>query len=241
VIEHLNFSDVYTAINALAINDVVVQHNTMQPQRVGVFSRRSSNWTVAYNKIDNRSALRPFRNSGIVNQVGSGWTVVHNEIVGTFLGVVLAGSALSRPTDNTISFNHIEGGCCDGAGIDFTAQDGTVITNNDISVPTSTDAVGSVYCGANGILVADASGLAAINSTIVNNDTRPTQVGVLIALDVNGNTGNAEGLLMRGNFGTLALNQSIDSCTSGAITGVVKNRSISSEITCDEDGACTEP
>jgi hypothetical protein len=238
VIEHLSFSDLYTAINGLGVNDVVVQHNTMQPQRAGVFSRNGSNWTVAYNRIDNRSALVANRNSGINNNAGSGWTIVHNDVVGAFVAVGLnLSSAASQPINNTVAFNHIEGGF-DGAGVDFVAQDGVVVTNNDIFVPTSPDGVGSLACGAWGISATDARGLTVKNATIVNNNTRQTQTGVLIALDQTGNTGNADGLLMRGNFGTLALNQSIVACDTGEITGVVKNRSKSTLITCDEDGSC---
>jgi copper-binding protein NosD len=244
-IEHFTFSDVYTGINALAVGDVIVQHNMIQPRRAGVFSRNGSNWTVAYNTVDNRAA--GFPNSGIVNVAGNGWTIVHNDVLGTWVGIsVTRGSGLApRASNNTVSFNHIEGGL-DGEAIGLAGQDGAIVTNNNLFVPTSDRYVGDpALCGGWGILLYSAGSssrfLTSINSTITNNDTRDTQVGVYVLLDPSGNPGNADGLLLRGNFGTLALNQP-DTCEGGPagaeITGLVKSRAISTLIECDGSGDC---
>jgi hypothetical protein len=244
-IEHFTFSDVYTGGNALAVDDVIVQHNAIQPRRVGVFSRNGSSWTVAYNTIDNRGADIP--NSGIVNVAGNGWTVVHNELVGPYIGITMTRGAVLPPraSNNTVSFNHIEGRV-DGEGIGLAGQSGAIVTNNELFVPTSAQFLSDpALCGGWGItLFATGSArqfLTSVDSTITNNNARGTQVGVYVILDPSGNTGNAEGLVLRGNFGRLALNQP-DTCEglgAGAeITAVVKSRAISTLIACDDEGAC---
>lgn len=237
-IEHFTFSDVYTGINAVAAGGVIVQHNTIQPNRIGIFSRNGSGWTVAYNRIENRAA-----GAGIINSGGSGWMVVHNDLVGTFVGILLQRGFVTPPraSNNTVSFNHVQG-ALNGEGIGLLGQDGAMITNNNVFVPTSADFQDSPLCGGWGIAAwhtgpgPQGQFLTSINSTITNNDTRDTKVGLYVVLDPSGSPGNAEGLLLRGNFGTLALNQ--PDCDLGDITGVVKSRAISTLIACDDDGIC---
>jgi hypothetical protein len=251
-IKQFNFSGLTTGIWALVANDVTVEHNTMQltgSNAVGINSYGGgSDWTVRHNTI----SVEASNGRGMVNWLGSGWTVSHNNLTGTGLTLGIwfnrpqFSLPVSRAVNNTAEFNHIEG-ADDGVGIKITSQDGAVVRNNKIFMPSSSDAPPGV-CGGWSIEVHDSrvyssdqmDPLTSINSLIVNNDTRGTAVGVIVVTDRGGGTGNSAWNVLHGNFGTFAINQEHLPCTAGHITGEVKNRSISTLITCDENGICND-
>jgi hypothetical protein len=250
-IQHFNFSGVHSGVWAILTHGVSVEHNTMQLAGTSTFGIRSrfggSSWTVSHNTITIES---PNYGLGIANLAGNDWTVTHNTVTGTgarggiYFNRPLAFLPRERSMNNYAAFNHIEG-AADWFGIGLTGQEGAVVSNNEIFLPTSPEFIGTL-CGAWGIEVSD-SGiygtdkvLTSINSVIVNNDTRGTSVGVIVLLDSLEGTGNSVGNVLRGNFGTLAINQPYLPCGVGEITGVVKSRAISTLITCNDQGICTD-
>jgi hypothetical protein len=254
IIRHLNFSGLNLGVLAVnGVNEVIIEHNTMQlsgKNALGIFSiyGEGSFWTVSHNDI---SIEAPNTGSGIATASGSGWTVSHNNLTGTGLQMgILFGRPVSTKTraiNNTVEFNHIEG-AVDGVGIGLSGQEGAVVRKNEILMPSSSLDPSGV-CGAWGIEVTDSGvyakdgqqyALTSNNSLIMNNDIRGTAVGVIVLLDSLGGAGNSAGNVLRGNFGTLAINQPKLSCGTGTITGIVKNRSISNLINCDETGICNE-
>jgi hypothetical protein len=251
VIQHLNFSGLTTGIGAFGANDVTVEHNIMQLTGIGPVGINSysggSDWTVSHNVISTEAP----NGRGIVNWLGSGWTISHNKLTGTglMLGIwfnrPLFYTPVVRAVNNTAEFNQIEG-AVGGEGIKVTSQDGAVVMNNKIFMPSSSDNPPGV-CGGWGIEIHDSrvfspgqDVLASINSLITNNDTRGTAVGVIVVEDRFGGTGNSAGNVLRGNFGTYAINQPYDPCEAGVITGEVTNRAKSSLIACDETGICND-
>jgi len=257
VIQHFDFSGLNVGILAFSVNDVAVEHNTMlftAKNSVGINSYGGgSNWTVNHNVISTEAS----NGRGMVNWAGNGWTVSHNNLIGTglTLGIwfnrILGYLPVERAVNNTAEFNHIEG-AVDGVGIKVTSQDGTVVRNNEIFMPSSSDNPPGV-CGGHGIEIHDSrvilpgqedDVLTSINSRIINNDTRGTSVGVIVVEDRLGGIGNSAGNVLRGNFGTFAIHQP-DSppdspCEGGAITGELKNRAIQTLINCDETGLCND-
>jgi len=250
-IQHFNFSGLHSAVFAYAAHNVTFEYNTVQCAGVNCGAVRglegSSYWTVSHNKItsDDNPTDPAHRNYGtvILNNAGSGWTVTHNTITGTGVtgGIYFLKNLTflpnERSTNNYAAFNYIEG-ASDWYGIGVTGQDGAVITNNKIFVPTSAGAIGQ--CRAWGIEVSNANILTSINSVIVNNDTMNTAIGIIVLLDKTKGPGNSAGMVLRGNFGTLSLNQPWQPCNAGDITHVVSSRAISTMIVCDAFGVCTE-
>ena len=252
IIRHLNFSGLNTGIlAAMGVNDVIIEHNTMQltvPNASGIFSifGIGSFWTVSHNDI----SIEAPNGMGIVTTSGNGWIVSHNNLTGTGLqmGILLGRpvSTQTRALNNTVEFNFIEG-AVNGLGIGLSGQEGAVVRHNKIFMPSSPDPTG--VCGAWGIEVTDSGiytknsqqyALTSNNSVIEKNDARGTAVGVIVLLDSLGGTGNSAGNVLRGNFGTLAINEPKTDCGSGTIDEVVKNRAISTLINCSETGVCSD-
>jgi hypothetical protein len=253
IIRHFSFSGLNIGILAVSgVNDLTVEHNTMQltgKNAYGIFSifGEGSFWTVRHNDINIET---PNAGSGIVTTSGHGWTVSHNNLTGTGLQMgILFGRPVStkaRALDNTAEFNYIEG-AVNGLGIGLSGQEGAVVTKNEIFIPSSPNTAG--VCGAWGIEVTDSGiytkdgqqyALTSNNSVIKNNDTRGTAVGVIVLLDGLGGTGNSIGNVLRGNFGTLAINEPKTGCGAGTIDEFIKNRAIWTLINCDETGVCND-
>jgi nitrous oxidase accessory protein NosD len=177
----------------------------------------------------------------IHNENGSGWQVNHNKIYGAFEGIVFYRRCQlgTRALDNSAAFNSIGRGLTDGNGIWLFGQDGAVVKNNSIEIPSSPNPP-FPFANSWGVLVADdvnpsrcATSLTSINSVIVNNDGRNAGTAVLVLQDFSGSSGNSAGSQFRGNFGINAINVGFfdDSFTT------VRNRSKS--IECDDQGNCS--
>jgi hypothetical protein len=112
------------------------------------------------------------------------------------------------------------------AGIVVSAQDGTTISNNKVSITANSNGDGGV-----GVIATDnVSGLTTTNLTITNNDGRGSAYGLIITNDLSGGTGNSVGAQIRGNFGVNLIN--------GA-TANVRNRSRQTLLLCDPvTGSC---
>lgn len=240
-IEHNNFSDVNTGIyGMMGVNNGTVEHNTIESYVFGIFSFlwKGSFWNVHHNDI---RIMSP-GGTGIMTVGGNGWNISHNSLAGPGLssGIVLGTSSkVDRPVNNTIEFNQIEGSANGVLGIALYGQDGALVGNNRIFMPSSSEPVG--VCGPRSIDVGfSLYSLTSNNLKIMNNDTRGTAVGVFVLLDSLGGTGNSIGNELYGNFGTYAINKSSDSCETQEMTGEVTDRSKSSLISCDEYGTCTE-
>jgi hypothetical protein len=175
------------------------------------------------------------------NENGSGWQVDHNKISGAFEGIVFYRRCqlVTRAVDNSATFNSITEGLTDGNGIWLFGQDGAVVKNNAIEIPSSSSPPFPLAVSW-GILIADdinstkcgTSSLTSVNSIVVNNDARNAGIGVLVFLDHSGGTGNSSGNQLRGNFGVNAINVS----WSDDAFAIVKDRS--AWLQCDEQGNC---
>jgi hypothetical protein len=239
-ITHNSFSNVFIGIGGVGTDYITIEHNTitMESGFGGILSLAKKTgstgnfWTVRYNDIS-VEVLGLF--GGIGPLTSCGWTISHNNLTGAGLnpGILIGNARDTRAVNNIAEFNYIEG-AVNGVGIGIYGQDNTVVMNNRIFMPSdSASASGGV-----GIQIAEtgtAYKLSAINSAIMNNDTRGTAVGVMVLPDKLGGTGNSIGNQLRGNFGTFTINCPGSSC----ITGEVKNRSMSTLITCDENGICS--
>jgi hypothetical protein len=173
------------------------------------------------------------------NHNGRGWQVGHNKIRGAFEGIVFYRSCtLTRGLDNSATFNSIADGIIDGNGIWLFGQDGAVIKDNTIEIPSSPSPPFPLAASW-GILVTDtinhsacSQSLTSINSVVVNNDGRSAGIAVLVFLDDSGGTGNSIGNQLRGNFGVNAINVGwFDDSFS-----TVKNRA--KWLECDDQGNC---
>ncbi len=218
------------------------------PLAVGLVGRSSrapaNDITVEYNQF--LGCLFGFESSG------SRWQVHHNVFDGFTIdpvtgfggGAILMNNIRSREANNEVSFNKITTtipvgdlpSFIDGFNIPFVglavaAQDGLVLTNNQISITPAPGATG----GAAGILITDGPSadtgedLTSINSVIVNNDGRGITYALLITLDLFGGTGNTVNATLRGNFGVNVINTT---------TSNVRNRAIQTLLDCDASGAC---
>ena len=262
-IRNLNLSGVSIGILAFGVNDVTVEHNTMQLKgastsgimsvfaTIGGQNVAGSSWTVSHNTIS-IDITDSTNGAGIVNGAGSDWTVSHNKLTGTGLRMgiwfarLLDFKPAGRSMNNTAAFNHVEG-ADNAVGIALNGQEDAVVRNNEIFIPSSPDPDG--VCGAWGIEITDSGlykkdgqqyALTSNNSVIKNNDTRGTAVGVIVFLDSLGGTGNSIGNVLRGNFGTLAINEPKTGCGAGTIDEIIKNRAIWTLINCDETGVCND-
>jgi|SRR5579864_1486591 len=178
-----------------------------------------------------------------VNVNGTGWTVSNNDFDGfTILsppnctGGAAIASANVGPTrfTNTFTHNRITAAVPDGnlgvcswinevdvplAGIVASGQDGTTISDNQISIAANS----SLDAGA-GIIASDrilqSILLTDINMLIVNNDARQSEFGVIVT------SGNTQGAVIRDNDGI------------NLIDGITTNATDHSMPECDESSGC---
>lgn len=204
------------------------------PLSFAVFAREADNITIEQNQVI--GTVQSFTNTD-----GSGWAVNHNTIedltVFTCDGLITCGGGDGivfqdrrtggpRQTDNTAMFNDISGAVPDNlelfsmAGIIVLgAEDGTILQKNRIAIAGNSLAdgeghairVSDVCCGGPGAFQ------TVINSVIVKNDGRDSELSVVIDKDSLGGTGNSVGTTLRGNFGVNEINE---------VTSDVSNRSI---------------
>lgn len=222
-----------TTIRHFIFDGLGASNANFDPISFAVFARFANNVVIEQNTI-----LGTIQ--AITNTDGSGWVVNHNNIEdfsvlacdGTFcgggVGIVFQGrnTAGPRQTDNTAMFNDISGVIPDDfdvfsmAGIlVLGAQEGAVLQKNRIAIPDNPTSLAAGQA----IVVTDVCcGIptpfsTAINSTIIKNDGRDSELSVVITLDGGGGMGNTEGTTLRGNFGVNEINE---------VTSNVSNRSI---------------
>ena len=204
------------------------------PLSLAIFGVQADNVIVEQNRILGTA-------QAISNSSGSGWTVSHNVIEGLTVFPCVGGVATClggigivfqernvvgpRPTDNTAMFNDISGSVpdtlelFDTAVIWLLAQNGAVVQKNRIAMPDNPLADGRGVA----IFVVDrccglpTEFLTSINSVIVKNDGRDSEIAVIIAKDAGGGDGNSEGLVLRGNFGVNIINDDTVDVTSRSI------------------------
>ena len=213
-----------------------ISNGNLDPLSFAIFSRESDNVLVEQNTVHGTV-------QAITNTNGSGWIVNHNTIkelsvfdcddgfCGGGVGIVFQDRNTTGPRqkDNTAMFNYISGVIPDNFDVfDFAgiivlgAQDGSVIQKNRIAIPdnTTSDAKGQailvtdVCCG---LLTAFST---AINSTIVKNDGRNSEVAAVITKDSGGGNGNSVGTFLRGNFGTNNINSTVTNVTNRSIATI---------------------
>jgi hypothetical protein len=137
-----------------------------------------------------------------------GNSILYNQITSTVPAGDLSGFSWTNEADVPL------------AGIFVSGQDGTIISNNKVSITANSHGDGGV-----GIIATDSvSGLTTTNLTITNNDGRRSAYTLIITKDQNGGTGNSVGAQIRGNFGV----NLIDGVTSN-----VTNRSRKTVLVCD--------
>lgn len=96
----------------------------------------------------------------------------------------------------------------DTALIWLLAQDGAVVKNNRLAIPGNdlADGMGVAIVANDACCGFPVSFSTTINSVIVNNDGRGSEVAVYIPLDGDGFEGNTVGTTLRGNFGVNIIN-----------------------------------
>lgn len=214
--------EIFTSLAFGPANDVIVEHNQFLGSIFPV-SSGGNGWSIDHNVFD-------------------GFTI--DSVTGIGGGAMELFNAVSRAKSNTVSFNKMTTTAPPGSfpsfvsqinipflGVFAGAQDGMVLTNNEMSVALGAGATGA----AAGILVSDiisfttGADLTSINSVIVNNDGRRSTLSVVITKDLLGGTGNTVNATLRGNFGV----NSIDTLSTD-----VRNRSIHTLVECDSSGVC---
>ena len=212
-----NFDPLSFAVFARDADDVIIEHNHVVGTVQSFTNTGGSGWTVNYNAIEE---LTVFTCDGEVTCGGGD-------------GIVFQERDLNDPrrTDNTAMFNDISGAVPPNLQlfsmvgiIVLGGEDGTVIQKNRIAIAGHPDAAGE----GQGIRVSDVccglpdEFLTAINSVIVKNDGRDSELSVVIDLDSGGGTGNSEGTILRGNFGINEINGNAANVMSRSIQTLIE-------------------
>ena len=201
-VSNSNYNPLSFAIFAREANDVIVEHNTILGTVQAITNTEGSGWSVSHNNIEGLT-LFACEMGGFC---GGGVGIVFQDRVPL---------PDLRATDNSATHNVITGTVPDAfdvfsmAGIFALGEDGTVIKNNHITIPDNPTAdsagvgieLSDVCCGVG------AQFKTTINSVIVRNDCRDSEIGLLIPKDLFGGTGNTDGTLIRGNFGLNSINE----------------------------------
>lgn len=187
-------------------DNVVIDSNTFQGCAFGVFVG-GNNYQVTHNTFDGFTILHTGEGGAAILEVNgifgrvTGGSIQYNQITSTV------------PSGDFSFASWINEADVPFAGIAVSAQDGTVISNNKISITPNAHGDGGV-----GVLATDNfTGLTTIDLTISNNDGRSSTFGLVITNDQNGGTGNTVGAIIRGNLGVNLINGS---------TSNVRNRSM---------------
>jgi hypothetical protein len=193
-ISNADLTPIAAGILARSVDGVTVTHNHFIGTIQAVTNTDGSEWTVFFNRVEHLTALTCdglcSGGDGIVFQQR-----LHLE---------------SRPHDNVAAFNRIEGRIPDGldqfsfAGIFVLGQDGGVVFANDLAIPDNPNAAGA----GDGITVSDhccanVAVSTSINSRILFNDGRRSEIAVNVEPDVHGGQGNLQGAIIFGNRGRI--------------------------------------
>jgi hypothetical protein len=200
-------------------DNLVIDANTFQGTAFGIVLADGQNYQVTHNVFDGFTVLNNGEGGAAILMFGDigrfkGNSILYNQITST----VPAGNFSFASWTNEVDVPL--------AGIVVSGQDGTIISNNKVSITANSNGDAGV-----GILATDNFyGFTTINLTITNNDGRGSAYGLIITNDLGGGTGNSVGAQVRGNFGVNLIN--------GA-TANVRNRSLQTLLACDPvTGAC---
>ena len=189
------FSDTNSAPLALGIgsnvqaNNVTVDHNRFVGGLFGV-NVNGTGWNVTNNSFDGFTVLSPPNCTGgaaIVSENGNPTrftnTFSHNRITSAVPNGNLGVCSWINEVDVPV------------AGIVVSGQDGTAISDNEISIASNLSLEGGA-----GIIASDVFSNSAlltnINMLILNNDARQSGYGVIVT------SGNTQGAVIRNNEGT---------------------------------------
>jgi hypothetical protein len=230
----------YSGINTVPLGEgvssqfgtanVVIEHNRFLGGVFGVIAN-GNGWNVSHNVFDGFSML-----GDDSFFPGLGGVAIVSENFGP-------DSGFPPFTGNVYMFNQITATVPEGdfafaswinevnvpfAGILIAGHDGTVLSNNKVSITSN-----SAGDAGAGIIATDATvdgpSSTTMNLVITNNDARRSAYGLIIPRDQSNGTGNTAGATIRGNFGVNRIN--------GDTTNV-RNRSIFTLLECDATGAC---
>jgi len=215
----LGGNSLFFGIEALpGADNLVIDSNTFQGTALGLFLIDGQNYQVTHNVFDGFTIASDGEGGAAILMFGDtgqfkGNAILYNQITSTVPAGDFSGFSWTNEVD--VPF----------AGIVVYGQDGTVISNNKVSIAANSHG----DAGA-GIIATDISGFTTINLTITNNDGRGSAYDLIITKDQNGGTGNSVGAQIRGNFGINLIN--------GA-TANVSNRSRQTSLLCDPvTGSC---
>jgi hypothetical protein len=197
----------------------VSNQNTV-PLAFGVFARGADDVVVEHDLVLGTA-------QAITNSSGSGWQVDWNAILdltaftcdgfcGGGDGIVFQQRTAGAPraVGNSAEHNFVSGKIPDHldefglAGVLIYGQDGATASHNELAIPANSNAKGDGV----GVLVSDVccgeptAFDTSIDSVIVGNDGRESQVAVRVTRDASGGTGNSQGAYIAHNHGVLDIN-----------------------------------
>jgi nitrous oxidase accessory protein NosD len=184
-----NLEPLGVAIIATFANDVRVERNRVLGTVQGITNTGGDRWVIAHNVIDDLAVF-----DCIVIQLSQGQS----------------GAPDSRPQRNFVAGNVVSGAIPDGfgvfsmVGVFVFAADGTVVTNNRLSIPDNpnADAIGQGVLVDNSCCGQPAVTPGARNTVVTFNDGRGSE----IAVEIDGTGGeNTQGLVLFGNLGPVVV------------------------------------
>ena len=191
-----NLEPLGVAIIATFANDVRVERNRVLGTVQGITNTGGDRWVIVHNLIDD---LGVFDCSGALCGGGDGIVIQLSTAVPD-----------SRPQRNFVAGNVVSGAIPDGfgvfsmVGVFVFAADGTVVTNNRLSIPDNpnADAIGQGVLVDNSCCGQPAVTPGARNTVVTFNDGRGSE----IAVEIDGTGGeNTQGLVLFGNLGPVVV------------------------------------
>jgi hypothetical protein len=207
-----------TRIRGFRFDGRGISNSNLTPLALGVLARDADGVVVEWNHFLGTV-------QAITNTDGSHWRVVFNQIDGltalTCDGQCAGGDGIVfqqrqhlhvRPRHNVAAFNDVEAHIPDGlsefsvTGILVLGQEGAWTFGNDLDVPHN-PAAGAEGVG---ILVTDQCCAAVVTQTSIDtrvlfNDGRDSEVAVRVSPDATGGPGNLQGAIIFGNRGKVIL------------------------------------
>jgi hypothetical protein len=195
-VSNANLTPLALGVLARDADEVVVERNHFQGTVQAVTNTDGSHWRVLFNEIDGLTALT------CDGQCAGGDGIVFQQR--QHLDV--------RPRHNVAAFNEVGAHIPDGlsefsvTGIFVLGQEGAWALGNDLDVPHNPAASAEGV----GILVSDQCCAAVVTQTSIDtrvlfNDGRDSEVAVRVSPDANGGPGNLQGAIIFGNRGTVIL------------------------------------
>ena len=178
-------------------DNLVIDSNEFQGTAYGISLADGKNSQVTHNVFDGFTVVSDGEGGVAILMYGGnghfkGNSILYNQITSTVPAGDLSGFSWVNEADVPL------------AGIVVSGQDGTIISNNKVSITANAHGDG----GAGIIATDNVSGLTTINLTITNNDGRGSAYDLIITKDLSGGTGNSVGATIRGNLGTNLINGS---------------------------------